>query len=139
MGDPGSLSLDCGTEDFNEQMPISSRKKHCGGFSSFFMDIQYLFRSPLFRDRHTIVNGYANRWEIDPYQVKQKLSPDYYHLNTDGSVNFRLVLYYQTQAYVFVGVMISLLTLGVLLMLRLHQKARELNATVSLPEDKSPE
>jgi len=129
--------------NFNENWKIYPSKEmiplDCGFFSSFFMDIQYLFRSPLFHDRHTIVNGYANRWEIDPYQVKQKLSPDYYHLNTDGSVNFRLVLYYQTQAYVFVGFMISLLTLGVLLMLRLHQKTRELNATVPLTEDKSPE
>jgi UDP-glucose 4-epimerase len=61
MGDPGSLSLDCGSEDFNEQMPISSRKKHCGGFSSFFMDIQYLFRSPLFHDRHTAIKAGVKR------------------------------------------------------------------------------
>jgi hypothetical protein len=137
-----SVRLDFLT-NFNENWKIYPSKEMIpldgGGFSSFFMDIQYLFRSPLFHDRHTIVNGYANRWEIDPYQVKQKLSPNYYHLNTDGSVNFRLVLYYQTQAYVFVGFLISLLTLGVLLMLRLRQKARELNATVPLPEYKSPE
>ena len=112
--------------DFNSLLMPSSRESHLRNIFSFFTDIQYLFRSDLFQDQHVQVNGYANGWRIDPRQIKQGLPPPYYHANQDGSVNFQLILYYQTQAYVCVGFVITLLTFGVFLVLFLQQKSGHL-------------
>lgn len=130
--------LDCGRATFNVLPSPLTLEEHCGGFASFFTDVRYLIRSPVFDDRHTISNEFANRWEIGLDRIQQEISADYYHLNSDGSVDLSLVLYYQSQAYVAVGLMISLLTLGVFLVLRFYQKAR-LRIEATLPGIYSPQ
>jgi len=102
---------DCDGSDFNVQS-LSSSWKHCGSLFSFGRDIQYLFRSRLTPLRHSLVYGYANRWIINLREIRQKLPSSSYHINTDGSVNLKLLLYYQTQGYVVVGFLISFVTAG---------------------------
>jgi len=55
---------------------------------------------------HTIKNGYANGWKIDPSYIKATYSDKYYRLNPDGSINIQLTLYYQIQSYFYLGILL---------------------------------
>lgn len=60
-------------------------------------DISYLFKTPLDENKHFMVNGYANAWYIDPIDT--------------GSGNVELVVYFKTQSYTYIGIIISFSTM----------------------------
>ena len=60
---------------------------------------------------HTKNNLGLNTFFIDPNVIKNILSADKYHKNSDGSINFKVTIYYKDQAYYYIGMFISLLGL----------------------------
>jgi hypothetical protein len=58
-----------------------------------------------------MVLDYANKWTIDPEYIKANYSPEYYHINPDGSMDIRMTLFFRPQAYFSIGLIISLSTL----------------------------
>lgn len=74
-------------------------------------ELSYLYKNSIFDESHTSVNGYANGWIIDPEYIKKSYSPEYYDINSDGSINIELVLYFKTQSYFYLGLIISSITL----------------------------
>lgn len=73
---------------------------------------RYLYRKTPFYDYHSPVYSYANQWELSPNILKQNLSSDQYTVNSDGSVNADLTLYYLPQLTYYAG---ALLTVSILL------------------------
>lgn len=45
------------------------------------------------------VQDFANGWEIDPDEIKNTFSNDYYTLNEDGSLNLNIHLYFEPEKY----------------------------------------
>ncbi|OQX52630.1 MAG: hypothetical protein B5M53_08085, partial [Candidatus Cloacimonas sp. 4484_209] len=60
-------------------------------------DIKYLFEKPLPEKSHSLVNGYANAWYIDPKEI--------------GQQNFTITLYFWPQSLFYLGLFISGATL----------------------------
>lgn len=87
----------------------SSRTLECsgGGDGHTADEFSYWRQKPLFDDKHIQLNGYANGWSIDPSLIKKDFPRQYYHENTDGSVDFELVIYYVPQSYMYLGIVLS--------------------------------
>ena len=64
-------------------------------------DVRYLGRDPLSEDLHVVANGFANAWYIDPRDV--------------GSSDIEITLFFQPQAFYYVGTLFSILSVGGLL------------------------
>ena len=77
------------------------------GYTFFEGDeFQYLFRPDDFWWTHILVNGYANQWSINPEDIKKSYNESYYKVNSDGSLDFTAVIYFQPQSYYYLGVVI---------------------------------
>ncbi len=90
---------------------------------------QWIFSKPLFENTHHLVYDYANWWTISkdeiikyvdenyskelqkewyPKQIANgKLDYKYYILNSDGSIDVELTLYFKPQSYFYLGLIIS--------------------------------
>jgi hypothetical protein len=79
--------------------------------SSGGMGLSYLYAKPIFDSSHYLVDDYANGWTIDPNYIKQNFDPSYYKVNSDGSIDIELTLYFKPQSYFYVGVIVSGTTL----------------------------
>lgn len=78
-------------------------------------DITFAFKKPIFETSHMPLYTYANTWVIDGNYIKSHLSPLYYRKNADGSVNAEFILYFQPQAYFYLGSIISGITFFVII------------------------
>jgi hypothetical protein len=74
-------------------------------------ELSYLYKKPIFNDYHRLVNDYANAWTIDSEYIKQNFPEDYYKKNPDGSIDVELILYFRTQSYFYLGLIIFSLAL----------------------------
>jgi len=74
-------------------------------------DLSYLWKPSSFDNTHSTLNGFANQWKIDPNDIRENLSPDYYKVNPDGSIDVQFVLYFKPQSYFYMGAIISLLVI----------------------------
>ncbi len=89
-------------KDFDE-------KKHLVFLDPYYKDWDILFsdRKPLLRGEQDIVFDYANGWEVDPTFIKTRYPSGTYTINDDGSIDLDLVLYFQPQKYLNIGLVIS--------------------------------
>ena len=84
-------------------------------------DWKYLWKSSLFESSHQVKLGYANGWFISPDEIKSKVSSSDYTVNNDGSLNFTLTIYYQSQIwYILFGLLVIVLTVISLCVLLLN-------------------
>jgi hypothetical protein len=83
--------------------------------SSGGMGLSYLYQKPIFDSSHYLVDDYANGWTIDPNYIKQNFDPSDYKMNSDGSIDIDLTLYFKPQSYFYVGLIVSGVTLVVCL------------------------
>jgi hypothetical protein len=67
-------------------------------------ELSYLIKQPLADKSHVMVNDYANKWVINENYIKQNYSPDYYKVNSDGSINIELTMYFKPQSYFYIGI-----------------------------------
>lgn len=74
-------------------------------------ELSYLWKEPIFDDRHKMVYDYANGWTIDAKYIKENYPKEYYTENPDGSIDMELVMYFKPQSYFYIGLLISGLTL----------------------------
>ncbi len=70
-------------------------------------DLTYLLEKPVFEDTHTMVEGYANSWTIDPEYIKANYPKEFYKESRDGSIELGMVLYFKPQSYFYIGLIIS--------------------------------
>lgn len=71
----------------------------------------FIWRSPVFSNKHVEVNAYGNGWLINPQYVENHFSSSYYHKNANGTINFDLVVYFQPQSYFYISVILSLIVI----------------------------
>lgn len=82
-----------------------------------FLDPFYKGWTLYFKNRKNVVTknlfvlNYANGWIINPKEILNKFPKSLYHLNSDGSINIDLILYFKPQDYFYFASSISLLTL----------------------------
>lgn len=79
-------------------------------------ELMYLWKKPVFDDNHKLQNGFANKWAIDPDFIKKNFDKRYYKINSDGSLDIKLVMYFKPQSYFYLGVLISLVVDGTCLL-----------------------
>ncbi|MBI2414982.1 hypothetical protein HYV31_04075 [candidate division WWE3 bacterium] len=73
-------------------------------------DITYLFSKPVFTSTHVESVSFANTWGINPDYITANLSENFYSINTDGSVNIRLTLFFFPQAQFLLALVLTLLS-----------------------------
>lgn len=74
-------------------------------------EMKYLWTKPIFEESHSFSAGYINKWNIDPNYIRRNFSKEYYKENPDGSIDIELTLYFKSQSYFYLGIMISIATL----------------------------
>lgn len=74
-------------------------------------ELKYLWQSSIFDNTHKKANEYANSWTIDPEYIVRNYPSEYYKQNPDGSIDFELTLFFKPQSYLYIGFIISGLTL----------------------------
>lgn len=62
-------------------------------------------------NNHLKNDSNLNSFLINPEYIKQNFSKEYYNENPDGSIDLKLVLYFKTQSYFYLGLIISGTTL----------------------------
>ncbi len=62
-----------------------------------------LFKKAPLSDYHSSVYSYANAWELSPNVIKRSFTPDQYSINSDGTINVDLTLYYSPQILYYQG------------------------------------
>lgn len=89
-----------------------TKANECEHTQTFFQgeELSYLWEKPIFDDKHTVANEYANKWTIDPKYIKANYSTMYYKENSDGSIDVEIVMYFKPQSYFYIGIIISTLT-----------------------------
>jgi hypothetical protein len=87
-----------------------SSTRECKTKNSIFKlsDFQYLWKKTVFEESHTDIWGYANSWEISPQTVLSTFEKTDYRINSDGTLNFSLLIYFQPQIYYFLTGLLSL-------------------------------
>jgi hypothetical protein len=70
-------------------------------------ELSYLYKKPIFKDTHKIINEYANQWTIDLDYIKKNYPKEYYIENPDGSIDIEMALYFKPQSYFYLGLLIS--------------------------------
>ncbi|MEK7570693.1 MAG: hypothetical protein AAB553_00325 [Patescibacteria group bacterium] len=70
-------------------------------------ELKLLFTPELFTSTHDVANGYANSWHVSAESVKASLDKKDYTINADGSVDLDLILYFKTQVYFYLGIMVT--------------------------------
>lgn len=95
-------------ESFVRQNIIECKKK----FDFFNLsDILRSFQKSIFDNSHTLFDYYSNQWIIDPLEIKENYTSDYYTLNQDGSYNLEMEMYFVPQNHFYFGAILSILTI----------------------------
>ena len=68
--------------------------------------LETLFEKSLPSKYHFVANGYANSWWINLNYIK-KLGPQYYKVNKNGTIDFKLIIDYWPQRLFYIGIIIS--------------------------------
>lgn len=66
------------------------------------------FQNTVFDDVHEKTYHNLNFWSITAEHIKQNFSTEYYHENTDGSIDIRLSLHFKPQNYFYLGLLVSI-------------------------------
>jgi hypothetical protein len=91
-----------GTNDYQDEEIIGSIQNQGLLSGQFYENI---FKQSIAEDKHFLVNLYSNAWWIDPQNIKS------YKENSDGSIDFDLVIEFAPQRLFYVSAGISGLTL----------------------------
>ncbi len=85
----------------------------CPGEFVFFAleDLGYLWEAPIANDTHDTSDGISNSWLVDPDSLKKTLPKESYTVNTDGSIDATVTLYFKPQLYLYYGLIISVVAL----------------------------
>lgn len=84
------------------------------GNTSFVNQLTPLVGKPVFDNTHMTYNGVFNKWELRTSDVVKQLPVNYYSIDERGRISFNLILYYQPQNSLYLGL---LLTIGTVLVL----------------------
>jgi hypothetical protein len=89
-------------------------------------EINYFLEKDIFKNTHTVLNNFSNKWIIDKDQIKNNYSSNYYKINKNGSLDVELILYFVPQTYFYLG---CLLTFGflIILLLLIYEKEYKKN------------
>lgn len=74
-------------------------------------DLLYFFKKSSFDEYHKINDSGSNDWIISPTYIKNNFNKDYYSLNSNGSLDIQITLYFKQQLYFYYGLLLSLVTI----------------------------
>jgi hypothetical protein len=104
-------------QSFNANWKLYPQSKN---IPSYINEIRYLWQKPLFDTSHKLYNGYANTWLISSQDIRRSMDPKKYKVNSDGSIDFSLVLYYKPQSVFYNGAIVSFSYFFILLVVLLY-------------------
>ncbi len=95
----------------NKNFNLSSRNYISGDVNELYeYELSFMKKDfQISESSHTIGNGYANLWKIDPGTIKENFSKDYYIENKDGSIDINIIAYYSTQMLFYVSLLVQLI------------------------------
>jgi hypothetical protein len=79
--------------------------------------------------------GSTNAWLLDPSFIKAHYSKSYWKVEPDGGIDLNLVVYYKPQSYFYLGLMLSLATVGLSLLLLVFSWRRRRTKIGDLHDD----
>lgn len=86
-------------------------------FGKIFWSDVFWKNESVFDDKYHIHNDAdLNSYLLDPAYIKKNFNPQFYKVNSDGSLNFELTVYFRTQAYMYLGLVISGVVFSTLLL-----------------------
>lgn len=97
--------------------------------SSNNLGINLLEQPYIFNNKHVKINAYDNGWWVNPNFIKRHYGPSYYHQNSNGSIDFNLVVYFQPQFYFYIGSLVSVLSFVIIIgfwRFQIKQRRREI-------------
>lgn len=74
-------------------------------------EMTFLWEKSIFDNSHATTKGFSNTWVMDTEYIRSNYSKDYYTINKDGSLNLKIILYFNQQLYFYYGVIISLIVI----------------------------
>jgi len=81
---------------------------------------QLLFKNVLDTKNPKPLYNYANSWHLDKNFIIKSFSPEYYKVNPDNSIDVKFTIYYKSQSYQYVGLILfsvfSILSVSFLLL-----------------------
>lgn len=69
-------------------------------------DLTYILEDPIFDNSHIIIDGYANSWTIDRDYIVKNYPKGSYIYNKDGSIDFKMTIYFRPQSYFYIGIIL---------------------------------
>ena len=69
-----------------------------------------LQEAPVFNDSHTQLYNYANSWKLDKNFIINNYPQEYYKLNNDWTIDIRINLYFKSQSYFYILMLLSIAT-----------------------------
>ncbi len=76
--------------------------------------------------KHTKIYGYANQWQISSEKILKDLSKSNYKVNSDGSIDLDLVIYFKPQSYFIPSNLVSTLTLILIISFYIYKTGKHL-------------
>lgn len=91
----------------------NTTSKECAIQEKFYQgdELGYLGNKGVFTNSHDLLNKLFNKWTIDPDYIKQNFLKEDYKENSDGSIDVEMTLYFKPQSYLYLGLIISGVTL----------------------------
>ena len=98
-----------------------------GSWKLSFNELRYAFRQAPFESTHAVKLQYQNAWMLNTAAKKHDVKEADNTSALANFVNLRLVLFYRSQAYFYLGLIISLVTFATLLLLTTLSKIKLVN------------
>jgi len=95
--------------------------------SKYINKFNLLFNKNVLNTKQALpLYGYANSWIIDKKQITNIFDPSFYHVNSDGTININLTLYYKGQNYVYLGlILFSFVTITGIIFIIINKTKRK--------------
>lgn len=93
-----------------QEESLAGNWKECAPSRKFFEgeELSFLWKKSLAKDSHEISQDYANLWPISTETIKKNYPESFYRLNSDGSMDVEMVIFFYPQIYIYLG-MINIL------------------------------
>lgn len=73
--------------------------------------LSYIFKKPIIQNTHHEYLGFGNQWSISSEDITKQANNSNYTINSDGSINTDLVIFYAPQSWFYLSLLFSISTL----------------------------
>ena len=79
-------------------------------------NFKILFLKKVFNNSHSVVNNYGNSWVLDKNYIINNFPKESYKVNSDGSIDIKIILANDVQLFFYLGIILTSITLLVIIL-----------------------